>query len=291
MVAIAAVQSEPTRVFGSADPHATIAGNIDDLETLIAAVGESGSLDVLVLAQGALQGIPGAGLGRAALAAGALTVDSAEVGRVASLAESLDSYVAFGLYERDTASDAVYSAGVVVGPDGFRLHYRQMTAPDHDALSRPSLGPDGDVASLFPCGQTPFGRIACIVGSDIDSYHVPKAHSLRGAELLLHVTATPPTWRREGREQALKAAGYEALCGVASASLADSMRADESTTGVYDWTGRSIANAGHCRRGYIVASLDLEDVRARRRRHSMNFVSQTRTDLYARGFALVAAAR
>src|SRR5262245_47446157 len=124
MVAIAAVQSEPARAFGSADPHATIAGNIDDLETLLNAVGESGPVDVVVLPEGALQGIPGGGLDRAALTAGALTVDSAEVGRVASLAESVGSYLAFGLYERDTASDAVYSAGVVVGPGGFRLHYR-----------------------------------------------------------------------------------------------------------------------------------------------------------------------
>lgn len=100
---------------------------------------------------------------------------------VAEKARDLDSYVMFGMYERD--GDALFNAAPLVGPDGEVVGtYRKLA---------PTIGEMNDgirPGSRVPVWDTEFGRIGAAICWDGQYAEVGSHLSRKGANLVLRPT-------------------------------------------------------------------------------------------------------
>lgn len=202
---------------------------IERLDAVIGAVrrpARQAPLRLVLVPEFWLCGGPGTETADAYRASAGVTVPGPLTDELGRLAVEHSCHIAANVIEVD--GDETYDSAVLVGEDGtILLHYREIAAAAHGAtMAAPPLAGQAETAGetrarIMPVADTPLGRIAIVVGSDIRYGTVPELAALQGTDVLLHLANEPElcrdVWKlskavrsREGRHYLLSCnnAGY-----------------------------------------------------------------------------------
>jgi predicted amidohydrolase len=109
------------------------------------------------------------------------------------LAKKTGIYSVFGMPELSGKTQAtVYNAAVLVGPDGFVGKYRKMYLPTHSVFEEKRYFRPGYQTAVF---ETELGKIGLIICYDIFFPEVTRLTRLKGAQLIVCISASPATRR------------------------------------------------------------------------------------------------
>ena len=109
------------------------------------------------------------------------------------LARKTGTYIVFGMPELSEKTQAtVYNAAVLVGPDGFIGKYRKMYLPTHSVFEEKRYFRPGYQTAVF---ETELGKIGLIICYDIFFPEVSRLTRLKGAQLIVCISASPATRR------------------------------------------------------------------------------------------------
>lgn len=109
------------------------------------------------------------------------------------LANKTGTYIVFGMPELSEKTQAtVYNAAVLVGPDGFIGKYRKMYLPTHSVFEEKRYFRPGYQTAVF---ETELGKIGLIICYDIFFPEVSRLTRLKGAQLIVCISASPATRR------------------------------------------------------------------------------------------------
>ncbi len=225
-----------------------------------------------------------------------IAIDGPEYQHLGRIAQSNAIYLSGNAYEIDPHFPELYfQTSFVVDDSGeVILRYRRlvsMFAPTpHDVLSRylDIYGPD----ALFPVVDTPLGRLACVASEEILYPEITRAHSLKGAEVILHSSSEVGSPQLTAKNIAKRARAYENMCYVISANtsaITGSPVPENSTQGhsqVVDYRGQVMAEA-YCGESMVANScIDIERLRDARRQPAMtNMLARQRPSLFADSYA------
>ena len=178
--------------------------------------------------------------------------------RVAEIAREAGLYVVFGLPERsDISGSLLYNTAVLVGPEGLIGLYRKMHLPTHSVFEEKRYFRPGHGPGVF---ETKLGRIGLMICYDVFFPEVARLLKLRGAQLIVCISASPGV-RRAYFETLLSARALENTVHLAYVNLAG--RED----GLQFWggsrligpTGSIIAKAKYDEEDLVVGEVDLAD--------------------------------
>ena len=178
--------------------------------------------------------------------------------RVAEIARELGMLIVFGLPERSKISSSIlYNTAALVGPGGLIGTYRKMFLPTHSVFEEKRYFRPGYGAQAF---STELGRIGMMICYDVFFPEVARLLRLRGAQLIVAISASPGV-RRAYFETLLSARALENTVHVAYVNLVG--RED----GLHFWggsrligpTGSIIAKARYNEEDLVVAEADLSD--------------------------------
>ncbi|MFQ5613546.1 MAG: carbon-nitrogen hydrolase family protein [Anaerolineae bacterium] len=178
------------------------------------------------------------------------------VNLMAQQAREFNTHIVFGMPVKEKVESIIYDALVMIGPDGDVMgDYRKLHPRGEERLAfRPGFKLD-----VFP---TAFGNVGLVVGWDLAFPEVTRVLALEGAELLC-VGASFERPYVEDWETYLSARALENSVFVAAAN-----RVGEDPG--YDFFGRSAirgprgeehASLDDDVEGYVVGTVDLDDVR------------------------------
>jgi len=109
------------------------------------------------------------------------------------IAKETGIYIIFGMPELSEKTQAtVYNAAVLVGPDGFVGKYRKMYLPTHSVFEDKRYFRPGYQTAVF---DTELGKIGLIICYDIFFPEVSRLARLKGAQLIVCISASPATRR------------------------------------------------------------------------------------------------
>jgi len=109
------------------------------------------------------------------------------------LAKKTDTYIVFGMPELSEKTQAtVYNVAVLLGPDGFIGKYRKMYLPTHSVFEEKRYFRPGYQTAVF---ETELGKIGLIICYDIFFPEVSRLTRLKGAQLIVCISASPATRR------------------------------------------------------------------------------------------------
>ena len=120
------------------------------------------------------------------------TIPGKSTSTFGKIAQQYNTYIAFGLIERDKSTGVVYNSAAIVGPNGFIGKYRKnQLAVDFDNYWRApgNLG--------FPVFDTPIGKIAILICFDDTQLQSVLLPALRGADIIAYPTGSYYTPRSE----------------------------------------------------------------------------------------------
>ena len=182
-------------------------------------------------------------------------VSGPTVSTIAQLASEYGTHIAFGMAERQKVESVVYSAAIVVDPEGEVIaDYQKLHLKGEQRLTfRPG----------FKCvtAATSFGVIGLMVGWDLAFPEVSRSLAIDGAELLCVCGGWEEPHAHEWRSYAF-ARAYENAAFVAASN-----RVGQEPT--YRFFGESVIvgprGAVHGRledeAGVVIATLDLDEAR------------------------------
>jgi len=109
------------------------------------------------------------------------------------LAKKTGTYIIFGMPELSEKTQAtIYNAAVLVGPNGFIGKYRKMYLPTHSVFEEKRYFRPGYQTAVF---ETELGKIGLIICYDIFFPEVSRLTRLKGAQLIVCISASPATRR------------------------------------------------------------------------------------------------
>lgn len=109
------------------------------------------------------------------------------------LAKKTGTYIVFGMPELSEKTQAtIYNAAVLVGPNGFIGKYRKMYLPTHSVFEEKRYFRPGYQTAVF---ETELGKIGLIICYDIFFPEVSRLARLKGAQLIVCISASPATRR------------------------------------------------------------------------------------------------
>ena len=207
------------------------------------------------------------------------------------------TYIAGAAFEKSDAwPDRFFNTAFIVGPSGkVELKYRQLNPETLNGLL-PVTSP-ADVLNeyarregespLFPVLATPLGHLACLVGNDLNFFEHTRTLVLRGAELVLHLTAETtaaafPVWEDMRRARAYENVAYFASVnnGGVVGSRAPRVRSHGHSE-IINYEGKPLANVDSAGEATIHATIALQRLRYRRMQVRMNFPAQSKIKMYA----------
>lgn len=209
----------------------------------------------------------------------AISVEGAEATALADMAQRHGVFLCSNHYETDTHFPELYfQANVVFAPSGnVVLRYRRMislyTPSPFDVWDK-YLDAYGEAAA-FPIADTDVGVLGTIASEEILYPEVARATVLKGAEILLHPTSEVGSPALTPKHIAKMARASENMAYVVSANsggiygTAVAANSTDAMSAVVGWKGEIIAEAGVGESLVANAALDIEGLRAARRRTGM----------------------
>ncbi len=136
-------------------------------------------------------------------------VDGLAVSTLSQRASEYDVYIAFGLAEKQKVESVIYSAAVLVDPEGEVIgDYQKVHLKGEQRLAfRPGF--------KYQVAQTPFGAVGLMVGWDLAFPEVARSLALEGAELLCLCGSWEQPYEAEWRHY-MYARALENACFVAA---------------------------------------------------------------------------
>ena len=121
------------------------------------------------------------------------TIPGPSVKAIEGIARKVNAYIIFGMPELSEKTKAtLYNAAVLVGPEGFIGKYRKMYLPTHSVFEEKRYFRAGYHATAF---ETKIGKIGLIVCYDIFFPEVSRLTRLKGAQLIVCISASPAVRR------------------------------------------------------------------------------------------------
>lgn len=215
----------------------------------------------------------------------AIGIGGKEDESIAAIAQKNGVFLCSNHYETDSHfPDLYFQANVVYAPDGKAiLRYRRMislyTPSPFDVWDK-YLDAYGAEA-VFPVARTEIGVLGTIASEEILYPEIARATVFKGAEILLHPTSevgspglTPKHIGKMARASENMAYLVSANSGGIFGTLV-SANSTDAMSAVIGWKGDIIAEAGAGESIVANAGLDIEGLRAARRRGGMtNFLSR-----------------
>jgi predicted amidohydrolase len=225
--------------------------------------------------------------------------------RIGKKARERGCHIAANLYERDDDwPGRLLNTSFIVSPEGkVILKYRKNNGPNN--LNTTYTGP-GDVyseylnrygeESIFPVVDTEIGRLACLTCTDLVFPEMARCLALRGAEMLIHLTAEPHAPEGEAWDILRRARAYENLCYFLSVNAGAFVGSNRPTSGyrgmsqVIDYLGHVQSVVSGSGEAVVTGTVDLNTLRWERTRmadtgHVWNFLIELRSDLYTNVYA------
>jgi len=225
-----------------------------------------------------------------------LRLDGPELAELGKAARAARCYVAGMIYEvLDEWPGRFWNTAVIIDPEGtVRLTYRKLyamtgkTRPGdvYDDYVRRFGGPQ----SLFPVLRTPLGNLGCLVCYDINFPEVSRCLALNGAEILLHISSEGRSsyhlpdggWELARRVRAYENHAYLAMsnCGptIDGEGPSDVSHGHSQIVG---FDGHVLNMAESAGETMITAEIDIEALRRRRARASLNFLAELSPQIHA----------
>ena len=108
---------------------------------------------------------------------------------IEKIAEKTKTYIVFGMPELSEKTQAtIYNTAVLVGPKGYIGKYRKMYLPTHSVFEEKRYFRPGYQAAAF---DTEIGKIGLIICYDIFFPEVSRLTRLKGAQLIVCISASP----------------------------------------------------------------------------------------------------
>ena len=180
--------------------------------------------------------------------------------KVEEIAKKTGLHIVFGLPELSEKTQAtIYNTAVLVGPDGFIGKYRKMYLPTHSVFEEKRYFRPGYEPAAF---QTELGNIGLTICYDVFFPEVFRLPRLKGAQLLICISASPAV-RRSYFEVLTAARALENTCYLAYVNLAG------VEDGLQFWggsrlvspTGDVLAKAKYNEEDFVVCEVDFGDLR------------------------------
>jgi deaminated glutathione amidase len=235
--------------------------------------------------------------------AASIRVPGPETERLARVARETGTYVAGMVYDvLDEFPGRFWNTAIVIDPRGeVVLTYRKLyamtgkTRPGdvYDAYVKRFGGP----ASLFPVLRTPLGNLGCLICYDINFPEVTRCLALQGAEIFLHISSEGRSSYHlpdGGWELARRVRAYENLAYLAMSNCGPTIDGEgppdfsHGHSQIVDFNGKVLNMAESAGETIVAAEIDIEALRRRRARASLNFLAELSPQIHA---PLYAAAR
>jgi len=121
------------------------------------------------------------------------TIPGPSAQTIAGIAKKTKAHIIFGMVElSEKAQATIYNSAVLVGPKGFVGKYRKMHLPTHSVFEEKRYFRQGYQVEAF---ETPLGKIGLIICYDIFFPEVSRLARLKGAQLVVCISASPATRR------------------------------------------------------------------------------------------------
>jgi predicted amidohydrolase len=176
------------------------------------------------------------------------------------IAKKTGAYIVFGMPELSEKTQAtVYNAAVLVGPDGFVGKYRKMYLPTHSVFEEKRYFRPGYQTAVF---ETELGKIGLIICYDIFFPEVSRLTRLKGAQLIVCISASPAT-RRTFFETLTTARAIENTAFLAYVNLVG------IEDGLQFWggsrlvapNGKTLVQAKHDEEDLVIGEINYADIR------------------------------
>jgi predicted amidohydrolase len=278
-----------------ADKDKLLKKNLDRSLELAAYAAATEESRLVVLPEGWLQGfVPNRAV--ADWLKVSIKIPGPETDRLGEFCRQHRAYIAGAAFERSDAwPDRMFNTAFIVGPSGkVELKYRQLNPETLNGLL-PVTSP-ADVLNeyarregespLFPVLDTPLGRLACLVGNDINFFEHTRALVLRGAEVVLHLTAETtaaalPVWEEMRRARAYENVAYFASVNNGGWLGGGAPRVrSRGHSEIINYEGKPLASADSAGETAIHATLSVQRLRHRRLQVRMNFPAQSKIKMY-----------
>jgi len=111
------------------------------------------------------------------------------VREIERLAESTGVHIIFGMIEKSAKASAVlHNSAIMVGPRGYIGKYQKMYLPTHSVFEEKRYFRPGYKTPLF---ETEIGKIGMIICYDVYFPEITRLLSLKGANLIVCISASP----------------------------------------------------------------------------------------------------
>lgn len=128
--------------------------------------------------------------------------DGPSVQQLVSIAEKEEMFIIFGMIEKSVkAGGVLHNTAVLVSPEGYLGKYQKMHLPTHSVFEEKRYFRPGYHAPVF---RTEIGNIGMIICYDIYFSEVTRLLSLKGANIITCISASPSV--RKGFFETLTAA-------------------------------------------------------------------------------------
>ena len=188
------------------------------------------------------------------------TIPGPTIKKVEELAKNTGMHIIFGMPELSEKTQAtVFNTAVFVGPEGFIGKYRKMYLPTHSVFEEKRYFRPGYQTAAF---QTPLGNIGLCICYDIFFPEVLRLTRLKGAQLIICISASPAV-RRSYFETLTCARAIENTAYVAYVNLAG------VEDGLQFWGGSRLispngdvlAKARYDEEDFVICEADFADLR------------------------------
>jgi predicted amidohydrolase len=230
----------------------------------------------------------------------AISIGAKEDEAIAALAQKHGVHVCSNHYENDPHfPDLYFQANVVYAPSGKAvLRYRRMislyTPSPFDVWDRylDAYGAD----AVFPVARTEIGVLGTVASEEILYPEIARASVFKGAEVLLHPTSEVGSPGLTPKHIGKMARASENMAYVVSANSGGiygtpvSANSTDAMSAIVSWKGEIMAEAGAGESIVANAGLDIEGLRAARKRGGMtNVLSRLPVAAFRQAYAAAAA--
>jgi len=188
------------------------------------------------------------------------TIPGSSTNTITNVAQKARIHIVFGMPElSDKTQATIYNTAVLVGPHGLIGKYRKMYLPTHSVFEEKRYFRSGYEATAF---DTDIGKIGLIICYDIFFPEVSRLTRLKGAQLIVCISASPAV-RRSFFETLTAARAIENTAFLAYVNLVGIEDGLEFWGGsrLIGPQGKMLAKAKYDEEDVVIGQVDYADIR------------------------------